>query len=326
MPIYRSDATHGQNRLATINGNALIALDALLTTRSVSRAAAAMGVTQSTMSGTLARLRELFDDKLLVRNGRAMVPTPLAGQIRDDLRRGVDALERVLNSRRGFDPARSRDHFTIALNDRSEETLLPGLVRRLRDIAPGVTLQIVPWGHFDPPPGLANGSIDLSIGISASGPTSKEWPSAPRRLEHSIRSQTLFASGLTSIVRADHPGVGRRLTLKAFCALEHVLVTEEPRGVGIIDDALAKVGRSRRIALRVHRHALVARLVAETDLIATIGRRPAAAAAAVFDLRTFKPPVSLPPAAFTMMWHESTQDDAARRWLRARVQDIATDL
>lgn len=133
----------------------------------------------------------------------------------------------------------------------------------------------------------------------------------------------LFDSELTTIVRTGHPKVGRTLTLDTFCEVEHVLGTEQPRGRGVFDRALDNLGRERRIAVRVHRHALVARIVAETDLVATIGRRPAAQAAKRYRLRCFKPPVAIGRASFTMMWSASTDQDPARQWLREQVRAAA---
>ncbi len=322
MPISRGE---GAPVLPSINANLLVALDALLRTSSVSRAASTMGVSQSTMSGTLAQLRDLFSDPLLVRQGRSMVPTPLARAVGLELRRGADAFETVLSRRGGFDPKTSRQEFVVALNDRSEEALLPALIARVRRHAPGVSLQALPWGLFEPPAGLLDGTVDLVIGIAEHADGERE-PTVPAGAGRSLRMSALFDSELTTIARTGHPKVGRRLTLDTFCEVEHVLGTEQPRGRGVVDRALDSLGRERRIAVRVHRHSLVARIVAETDLIATIGKRPAAHAAKRYGLRCFKPPVEVRRASFTMMWSASTDQDPARRWLREQVGAAAERL
>ncbi len=314
--------------VANTNVNQLVALDALLRTGSVTEAAAATGITQSSMSATLAQLRRIFADPLLVRAGRSMRPTPRAVQLAADLREGVAAFERVLAGDPRFDPATSRETFTLALPDRVEVALLGDLLEHVRSAAPGVGLQVVPWGRFDPPEGLATGGIDLSIGILLAERPRKgdPWPTFPDPIPAGHHTQRLFDSGLIAVVRGDHPRVGHRLTLSAFCELDHVLVTEQLGGRGIVDDALAALGRSRRVAVRVPRHVLVGELIARSDLIATIDRRVAKQHAQRYGLRLFKPPVALPRGEFGMIWHARTHADPARVWLRAQVAEVARAL
>ena len=314
--------------VANTNVNQLVALDALLRTGSVTEAAAAMGITQSSMSSTLAQLRRIFGDPLLVRAGRSMQPTPRALALAADLRAGVAALERVLAGGPRFDPATSRDTFTLALPDRVEAALLADLLDHVRAIAPGIGLQVLPWGRLDPPEGLATGDIDLSVGIllPERPRTGDPWPAFPNPIRTGHHTQQLFDSGLIAMVRADHPRVGRRLTLATFCELDHVLVTEQAGGRGIVDDALAAIGRSRRVAVRVPRHVLVGELIARSDLVATIDRRVAKAHAKRYGLRLYRPPVALPRGEFGMIWHARTHADPARSWLRAQVAEVARSL
>ncbi|MCH9684604.1 MAG: LysR family transcriptional regulator [Deltaproteobacteria bacterium] len=314
--------------VANTNVNLLVALDALLQTGSVTEAAAAMGITQSSMSGTLAQLRQLFGDPLLVRSGRSMQPTPLALALVPDLRQGVQALERVLHGGPAFDPRHSDETFTLALPDRVELALFADLLQHLKQVSPHVGLQVVPWGRIEAPPQLATGGVDLCIGILVPPREafSESWRTFPDPLPPGHHTQRLFDSGLSSLVRTGNPRVGRRMTLAAFCDLEHVLVTEQPGGVGIIDEVLAALGRRRRIAVRVPRHVLVGELIARTDLVATIDRRVAAVHAERYGLRCFKPPVKMPKGSFGMIWHARTHADPARRWLREQVALVAKRL
>ena len=284
-----------------------------------------MGITQSSMSGTLAQLRRLFGDPLLVRAGRSMQPTPRALQLAADLREGVEAFSRVLAGGPRFDPATSDETFVIALPDRVEMALFGDLLAHLRDVAPGIGLQVVPWGRMEPPPGLATGELDLSVGILVPerDALTDSWLSFPDPIPPGHRTHRLFDSGLTCLVRKDNPGVGKRLSLAAFCKLEHVLVTEQRAGRGIVDDALAALGRSRHIAVRVPRHILVGELIARTDLVATVDRRVAHVHAQRYPLNLFKPPVALPTGSFGMIWHARTDADPARAWLRAQIDHVA---
>ncbi len=317
----------GRSALST-NTNLLVALDALLTTCNVTQAAKQAGITQSSMSGVLSQLRELLGDPLLVRAGRTMEPTPHALQLMVDLRQGVEAFERVLMGRARFDPTHSEENFVLALSDRIELVLFAALVARVQSEAPGIGLQVVPWGRLDAPPGLASGGIDLSIGILLPPATARprRWESFPQAPPPGHHTHRLFDSGLRCIVRDGHPRVGKRMTLATFCKLEHVLVTEQLGGSGVVDDALARLDRRRRIAVRVPRHVLVGELIANTDLVATIDRRVAVRHAERHGLRVFEPPVKLPLGSFGMIWHARTHVDPARRWLREQVAVVASEL
>ena len=297
-----------------INTNLLVALEILLRERSVTRAARRFGVTQSAMSNILAQLRDLLGDPLLVRAGRGMEPTPIALDLAEDLRAGVEAFSRVVSGTHGFDPTTSTEELTLAMSDRLEAVLFPGLLAAIRERAPGLSLQVVPWSDLGAPPGLAR-DIDVAIGVVV-GPDFDGGP-----LHHEV----VLDEGLSTIVRRDHPRVRRRLTLKAFCELDHILVTDKRAATGIIDDALAKEGLSRRIAVRVPRHTLVGELVARTDLVATIDGRIARGFASSLGVRLFSPPVALPRGAFAMFWHDRTDADPARRWLRGQLREVAKE-
>ncbi len=323
----------GMANVTATNANLLVALAVLLREGSVTAAAARMGITQSAMSGTLAQLRTLFDDPLLVRVGRAMQPTPRALALAQPLQRAVAAFDEALALPTRFDPASSEARFAIALDDRSEMLIVPELMRRIRASAPGVSVQVHAWGRHRPPPGLANGELDVVLGLFAPGrPMSPAalkrmrgaWPSSaiePIPPGHHI--EPLFELAITSIVRADHPRVGKTLDLDTFCALDHVLVTEETWARGIIDDALARMGRTRRLAARVPHLLAVGRIVAMTDLCATIDARFAWLHAQTLPLRMLESPVQMPAASLALVWHERTDRDPARQWLRDELRAAA---
>lgn len=320
------------NVLAT-NANLLVALAVLLRERNVTVAAARMGITQSAMSGTLAQLRALFDDPLLVRVGRGMEPTPRALALVEPLARAVAAFDEALAQPTTFDPRTSEARFALAVDDRSEILVVPELLRRIRDAAPRISVQVHAWARHRAPPGLATGELDLVLGIfpfarSASPAALRRlkgaWPSsATEPLAPGHHAEPLFELGMASIVRADHPRVGRRFDLDTFCALDHLLVTAEPWSKGVIDDALARAGRTRHIAARVAHLMGVGRIVATTDLCATIDARLAELQAAQLPLRVLEPPVRVPSAPLSLVWHDRTDRDPARQWLREQVRASA---
>jgi DNA-binding transcriptional LysR family regulator len=238
------------------------------------------------------------------------------------LQRALAALEEVLEVPAPFDPATSHERFAIALDDRADLVVVPELLRRIRPEAPHVQLQVLPWGKHDAPPGLAGGEIDLAIGVFRSQAGVRRNGVHAEGSGHFVAA--LFEVGLATIVRRDHPRVGKRLDLDTFCALDHVLVTEEPWADGVVDVLLAKHKRKRRIGLRVPRHLGVGFIVARTDLAATLDDRMAHLHADTHGLRVLEPPVSVKPVPFSMLWHERTDRDPARRWLREHVQSVGS--
>lgn len=310
---------HGVHDLAGIDLNLVVALDALLADRHVTRAAARLGLTQSAASHALGRLRDLLGDPLLVRGPRGtMLPTPLAERIRPQLRRILDDLATTL---RGdpFDPATARHTFHVGASDYVELVLLPRLAAHIARLAPNIDL----WVHTFTDAGeaeLASGALDLVLG-PAGGTTPTP---APRSA--SIYEKVLFEESFTCIVRAEHPLAGARMTLARYCETPHLLVA--PRGTpgSFVDDALAKVGRSRRVGLAVPHFLVVPYIIASTDLVATLANRVAQMFAATLDLVTMPPPLAIPHFRMAASWHERSHHDATHKWLRDQLFTVAADV
>jgi LysR family transcriptional activator of mexEF-oprN operon len=304
------------------NANQLVALAALLEEGSVTEAAKRVGVTQSAMSGTLSQLRDLLGDPLLVRVGRSMQPTPRAVALREPLQRALAALAEVLETPRTFDPATSEERFAIALDDRADIVVVPELLRRIRADAPGVQVQVHAWGRHDAPPGLATGELDIAVGVFRPLHRHRRNGAATEAAEAGHMIAPLFEVALVTIARRDHPRVGKKLDLDTFCSLDHILVTEEPWATGLIDTLLAKQRRTRNIAVRVPRHISVGWIVSRTDLVATLDDRIAQLQAVAHGLRVLDPPLSVKPAPLSMIWHERTDRDPARQWLREQLRAV----
>lgn len=283
--------------------NLLVALDALLAERNVTRAARRLNLSQPALSAQLARLRDLFGDPLFIPAQRGMVPTPRALELQEPLRRVLDDVRGVLVAGSRFDPAAARTTFRIAASDYTQQAVLlplalapdtPGLRFAFRTIdAPNLATQ------------MEEGAVDLALMVPET---------APERL----RMRVLFDERYVAIVRRDHPAIGATLDLDTFCALDHVIVS--PRGGGFVgptDAALAAHGRSRRVALSVPGFLIVPEIVARSGMIALVPERLARDAAP--RVRVFEPPVPVPGFSIAMVWHDRTADDPAQRWLRARL-------
>jgi DNA-binding transcriptional LysR family regulator len=295
-----------------LNLNLLVVLDALLAERHVSRAARRLGLSQPAVSNALAQLRGLLGDPLFVRGHAGMVPTPRALALAAPLRAALAGLEEALGQP-GFEPATAQLTFVIAASDFVEFVLIPRLLARLSREAPGVKLQLPSWPHTRVPPGLDSGEIDLTIGFFGSLPAGHH-------------QGPLFPDGFACVVRKDHPRVGKKLTLETYLSLQHVLVTTETAGPGVVDLALEKLGKSRTVGLRLSHFLMVPPIIAATDFVAALSDRVVEAFAAPLQLRVLAPPLPLPRGTVAQVWHQRTHHSAAHRWLRQVVTEVARDV
>lgn len=296
--------------LAGVDLNLLLTLDALLTERHVTRAARRRGPTQPAVSHALARLRKLFGDPLLVRGpGGGLRLTPRAEALSPAIHGVLTDVAALVQQPAAFEPATARQTFRLGGNDYVELVLLPGLAARLGHVAPGVDLRITAPPD-DVPAAMARGTLDVML--------------SPPRPEYTVGcyQRVLFDERFTCVVRGGHPVAARRLTLARFCEFEHLQIA--PRGTpgGLVDDALAALGRTRRVAVTVPHFLVAPYVVASTDLILTLPLRLADLLVKQLNLVILPPPLELAGFSIHMIWHERTHYDPGHRWLREQLAGI----
>jgi DNA-binding transcriptional LysR family regulator len=294
--------------LAGVDLNLLVVLDSLLRESSVTRAAKCVGLSQSATSHALGRLRRLLDDPILVRTPQGMTLTPRAVGLASPVRSALEQLEHSLAPPRPFDPSQSTHGFSLLLEDAGQVGLLPLLAERLKAEAPGVDLRIHSASAGSPADVLAAGSVDLALAVS------------PEPTE-GIHAEVVFTTPYVSIVRAGHPDVGRRLSLKRFGQLGHIVLAGPGSVDPEIDRALAGGPHSRRAALTVPSLLPIPWLVARSDLIATVPALLLGLDRERLPLARHKPPVPIDSTTGSLVWHERTHHDAAHRWLRSVVRE-----
>jgi DNA-binding transcriptional LysR family regulator len=295
-------------------GAALLpALRLLLEERNVTRAAQRAGMSQPAMSRALARLRRLFGDALLVRGPAGSSLTARAQALAAELPPVLDEVARLIRPP-SFDPATAAQRFTIATVDYVSLVLLPAVLRRVRREAPGLELDVRNVGAADAAEALAAGIFDLVIGAEGDIGGSR-----------GLYRQRLFEDDFACLVPRRLAGKSKTLPLEGYLALPHALVTVTGRGGGRVDLALERLGRVRRVALRVQAFLAAPRLAAAGDLVVTLPRRMAEQAAApglaVRDL-----PLDLGTFAFAQVWHARRHRDHAHAWLRERIATAARAL
>ena len=295
--------------IRNVDLNLLVALDALLAERSVSRAAVRLRLSQPAASALLARLRELFGDPLLLRSARGMLPTPRALELLGPVKRVLDEIDALVQPRSAFDPASALHSFTLSASDYVEYALLPTLVDYLERKAPGVRLAVRPLDVQTVATQMESGEVDLCITGLQNAPAG-------------LHTQPLYIERMVSVVRRNHPGIGARLTLEKFCSLEHILVSVRGSSFSArIDEALAALGRKRRVRLAVPHFLLVPEIVARSDMISALPERLARGYAR--KLRILEPPLDIPGFTVGQIWHERNQREPAQQWLRKLLLELA---
>ena len=300
--------------LRALDLNLLVALEVLLRKESVIEAAREIGLSQSAMSHALGRLRELFEDELLVRSGRQMVPTVRAEELREPLREALRALEAVVTPKRAFDPATAKMKIVLATNDYAQFVLLPPLIEKLQERAPGMDLRVRELGSAAPTERLATGEVDLALTLGL-----------PEHVPESLYRRDLFQLDLVSVVRADHPRVGDVLDLETFTSLSHILVSPKGDDVGVVDFTLERLGKKRRVAVVVPHFMVAPHLVATTDMVLTTARSVVESFAQFLPIRLMEPPMELERGTISMVWHPRSHRDRAHRWLRGQIEEVVRE-
>jgi DNA-binding transcriptional LysR family regulator len=289
--------------LQRIDLNLLVAFEALMADRSVSAAAARIGISQPAMSGALARLRDLFHDTLFVRSGRSMLPTVRATQLDGQIAQALAQIRAALEAPSAFDPLTSRRVFNVSGGDYATGVILPRLAARLATAAPSVDLRFRFVEKDATVDLLDSDALDLALGV---------YPTPPKRL----CLQPLFEERFVCLARKGHPGLQGGMTLAAFVALPHLLVTERGDALGAVDEALAKLGLERHVRLTVP-HVLVAPMVLpRTDLIASVGARAAHLFAGSAPVEVYEMPLQIPSWRLSMLWSRQRAGDLGLAWLR----------
>ncbi|WP_327260488.1 LysR family transcriptional regulator [Streptomyces sp. NBC_01232] len=296
-----------------IDANLAVALDALLTEQSVTRAAARLHTSPAAMSRTLARLRRILQDPLLVRAGQAMVPTPRARALREETAAVVHRLEVLLAPGAGVDPALLRSTFTLQAADLVGAALAPGMARLSRQEAPGISLRFRSE-ELEAGSALRDGRIDLEVG-------------AIDHVDPETRIEELVTLRMAAAVRPGHPLAEGALTPDRLAAADHVAVSRRGRFTGPLDAALAERNLRRRVAVVLPSHLAAMNLAASSDIVCLVptalpgdAPSPVTDTATALGLRLLDIPVPLPPLAIGMAWHPRHAADGGHHWLRNAVR------
>jgi len=298
-----------------IDLNLLVAFDALMSERNVTRAAVRVGVSQPAMSAALARLRKLLGDRLFLRSAEGLLPTPRARDLAEPVSQALRQIESTFVKRPEFTPGGASLNFTLGLSDYPAFVLLPCLLQTLGERAPGISLTVYAFSDRDHAVDLLDtGTIDAAVGVP------------PTRGDHRILTRPVLRDEFVTIINKDNPASRRGMDLKTYLHLPHVLVSPEGERHGLVDRALAQRGRRRTLTLTLPQMFAAPAVVARTQTIATVLKRVALNSAASRQLVLFSPPIAVPEVRFDLIWHRRMDSHPAQRWFRELIASVAAQL
>lgn len=293
--------------------NLLAVFEAVYAERSLTRAGQRLHLSQSAASHALSRLRDHFDDRLFVRRGNRMEPTPLAERLAANLLPGLKLVKNALNDRGAFAPAKSRRTFVLAMTDYTSVVMLPPLLAHLKEHAPGIRLRIMQTNFEERTKLLRDGTIDMVLGCE-------------HNYGSDVHCETLFQDREVCVVRKGHPLTRGELTLERFLSAESIALSLSQTGEGFVEEYLVQKGLRRNVMLTVQQELTIPVLTATTDLVGTMAERIARGFMGKLPIRLL--PVPLPRTRFDILqhWHASRGDDDAHVWLRGALRKVSASL
>lgn len=298
------------SRMTTLDLNLLVPLDVLLTEGSVVAAARRLQLSPSAMSRTLARLREVTGDPLLVRAGRGLVPTPRAMALRERIRQVVDDAESVLRPVMKLDLQGLSRTFTLRTSEGFVETFGPALIARVARDAPGVKLWFLSKPDKDSTP-LRDGTVDLETGVTG------------KTMGPEIRTQGLFRDRHIGVVRKGHALSKGKVSAAQYAAGQHVLVARRDLEHGRVDEALEALGLKRQVLVTVGGFSPAIALARASNMIATVPEKHTYTLCE--GMFRFALPITLPNFIVSLFWHPRLDTDLPHRWLRSLVREICSE-
>jgi DNA-binding transcriptional LysR family regulator len=277
-------------------------------TRSVSQTAENLDLSQSAISMSLAKLRKLFNDPLVVRTSSGMNPTPHAAELIGLLKNAEDILQTALDLHVVFDPMRSERRFNLYSSDIAQVTLMPRLMQRLKSIAPNVGIELRRLSEATPKE-LETGEADLAVGFILP-------------LGAGFCQQRLFKDRFVCVVRKDHPRVGDTISIEEFQDETHLAIATSGTGHGVFEKALEARSIRRRVGLTVPSFLGITSIITTLDFLAVLPEQLARHLARVGNIKMLPLPFNVPSYYIMQHWHERYTQDPASKWLRSVVANL----
>jgi DNA-binding transcriptional LysR family regulator len=307
----------------TLDLNLLRVFDQVMAERNLTRAARNLSMTQPAVSNALNRLRDALGDRLVSRSGYGIEPTPRALALWPAVSDALRQLESSI-APGDFVAAQANNNFNLAMADATAAVVVPGLVGILEREAPGISLRVLPLTTRDPRRLLDEGTTDLAVGFFPAvlaDLTAQAQGGGMAAFEH----QRLYDGHYVCVMRKGHALARGALTLDRFCAARHMLVSFSGRPFGFIDEALASLGRQRRVVLTVNQFFTAGRVVETSDLLTVLPRHFINVTGRADELVFRELPFEVPPVHVDALWHRQQSQRPEHAWLRQALATAARE-
>ena len=308
----------------TLDLNLLRVFDEVMAEKSLTKAARNLSITQPAVSNALRRLRETLGDDLVRREGHGITPTPFALMLWPNVRQALDQLQTALVPQL-FIPAEARNAFVLAMADATAAELMGGLAQELEHHAPKVSIRVLPLTTRDPRSMLNEGVADLALGYFPAvlaDLTAKAQSGEAVAFEH----QRLYDGEYVCVMRSGHPLAQKNITLDEFCNARHLLVSFSGRPYGFTDEALASMGRHRRVVMTVNQFFTAGRVVVNSDLLTVLPKHFVPTTGIADELFMCDLPFKVPTLHVDALWHRRKHAQSDHVWLRQVLIQIAHDV
>lgn len=270
-----------------------------------------LGLTQSAISQALKRLRDVFGDDLFLRRPHGMEPTATALALEAPIADAVETLRGALGVARAFDPKTVSGLVRLAAMHTEQAVLIPTLMARLRDTAPGLDLSVIPRGRNEAMAALQDGEVDLALGFF-------------RDIPDTCQSEVIYEDGYLVAGNPEVLSSKTPLDLDTYCKMDHILTSPSAQLSGVVDLHLEKLGRERRVVLGLPAFLPALAAAAASDALVTVPARVAHAFAGRFGLATQRPPLDLPSFPVSVVWHRRNDSDPQTQWVKSNLNHACT--
>jgi len=280
--------------------NLFVVFDVIYTERNLTKSGEVLGITQPAVSNALSRLRENFNDELFVRTSKGMVPTPVAENMVNDIRKALDLIRNSISESESFNPKTANATFRISIGDTSEYRLLPQLIKNISNLASGVDVESYLTPRTETPKELAAGNIDFAI-------------DPPIHPDPNLKNKKIYQDDYVLVVNKKHPiAKKKKISLEDYLNLSHIHISKRASGLGHVDTTLNRLGLTRRIALRAQ-HFLVAPYIIDQSNLAMTTIKSFSRGR---ELKVFQLPFKINPLVLHLYWHVNKDMDPANKWMR----------
>ncbi|MCX7264701.1 MAG: LysR family transcriptional regulator [Burkholderiales bacterium] len=308
----------------TLDLNLLRVFDEVMAEKSLTRAARNLSITQPAVSNSLRRLREALGDELVRREGHGIAPTPFAETLWPSVREALRQLQVALVPQH-FAPAHARNAFVLAMADATAAELMGGLAEQLEHQAPGISVRVMPLTTRDPRHMLEEGLADMALGYFPAvlaDLTAKAQAGEAIAFEH----QRLYDGEYVCVMRRGHPLAKKPIDIEAYCAARHLLVSFSGRPFGFVDEALASLGRERRVVMTVNQFFTAGRMVVNSDLLTVLPKHFVPTTGMAHELFLCELPFDVQPVHVEALWHRRKHMQSDHLWLREVLLNIANEV